>query len=85
MKRSAGAMAQGALNRCEADMALAVTGFAGPPGPGKEEGLVFMACARRGHDAIVEERHFGPIGREPVRIEALKVLVGMMCRAIDNA
>jgi len=78
------AMAEGALDRCEADIALSVTGFAGPPGPGKEEGLVFMACARRGGETLVEERHFGDVGRGPVRIEALKVLISMMCRAIDQ-
>ncbi len=79
------AMAEGALDRCEADIALSVTGFAGPPGPGKEEGLVYLACARRGNETSIEERHFGAIGRGPVRIEALKVLIGMMCDAIDAA
>lgn len=78
------AMAEGALSRCQADIILSVTGFAGPPGDGKEEGLVFMACATRGHDTRVEERHFGPIGRGPVRIEALKVLVDMLNRAIEE-
>jgi len=79
------AMAEGALSRCKADIALSVTGFVGPSREDREEGLVFMACARRNHDTIVEERHFGPIGRGPVRIEALKVLVGLMDRAIDAA
>ncbi len=79
------AMAEGALARCQADIALSVTGFAGPSEDHHEEGLVFMACARRGVETMVEERHFGAIGRGPVRIEALKVLVGMMCRAIDEA
>jgi nicotinamide-nucleotide amidase len=77
------AMAQGALERGEADIALSVTGFAGPAGDGKEEGLVFMACARRGGGTFTEKRHFGAIGRGPVRIEALKVLVEMMERAIE--
>ena len=79
------AMAEGALSRCKADVALSATGFAGPGGPGCEDGLVFMACARRGHETKIEERRFGAIGRGPVRIEALKVLVGMMDRAIDEA
>ena len=79
------AMAAGALNRCEADIALSVTGFAGPPGPGREEGLMFMACARRDGVTRIEERHFGAIGRGPVRIKALKVLIEMMCQAIDEA
>lgn len=79
------AMAEGALERGRADIALSVTGFAGHAGDGCEEGLVFMACARRGWDPVVEERHFGPIGRGPVRIAALKVLVEMMEQAIEEA
>ena len=79
------AMAEGALDRCKADIALSVTGFAGPSADQHEEGLVFMACARRGGSTCVEERHFGAIGRGPVRIEALKVMVDMMMRAIDEA
>ena len=79
------AMAEGALSRCKADIALSVTGFAGPSKEQHEEGLVYMACARRGGNTRVEERHFGPIGRGPVRIEALKVLVDMMCVAIEEA
>jgi len=78
------AMAEGALQRCQADIAVSVTGFAGPPGPGMEEGLVYMACARRGGVTRVEERHFGAIGRGPVRIEALKILVEMLGTAIDQ-
>ena len=77
------AMAEGALARCDADIALSVTGFAGPAGDDKEEGLVFMACARRGHETVIEERHFGAIGRGPVRIEALKVLMDLMEQAIE--
>jgi nicotinamide-nucleotide amidase len=79
------AMAEGALSRCDADIALSVTGFAGPAEEEREEGLVFMACARRTGETKVEERHFGAIGRGPVRIEALKVLIEMMCRAIEEA
>ena len=79
------AMAEGALDRCQADITLSVTGFAGPPADGKEEGLVYMACARRETETQIEERHFGPIGRGPVRIEALKVLVEMLNQAIDES
>ena len=76
------ALAEGALARCKADIALSATGFAGPAGPGNEEGLVFMACARRGHGTVIAERHFGAVGRGPVRIEALKVLIEMLEDAI---
>lgn len=78
------AMAEGALERCKADIALSVTGFAGPSAEQHEEGLVFMACARRGSETTIEERHFGAIGRGPVRIEALKVLIDMMRKSIDK-
>jgi len=71
-------MAEGALNRSKADISLSVTGFAGPAGPDDEEGLVFMACARRGRLTRIEERHYGPIGRGAVRIEALKTLLDML-------
>ena len=75
------AMADGALDRSRADIALSVTGFAGPGGPGDEEGLVFMACARRGRLTLVEERHYGRVGRGAVRIEALKALLDMLDEA----
>src|SRR5688500_5457074 len=40
-------MAHGALRRSEADVALSITGFAGPGKPGDEEGKVHFACARQ--------------------------------------
>lgn len=79
------AMAEGALSRCRADIALSVTGFAGPSKDEHEEGLVYMGCARRGSQTRIEERHFGAIGRGPVRIEALKVMIDMLCDAIDQS
>ena len=74
-------MAEGALTRSKANIALSVTGFAGPGGPDDEEGLVFMACARRGRSTRIEERHYGAVGRGAVRIEALKTLLDMLDEA----
>jgi nicotinamide-nucleotide amidase len=78
-------MALGALRRSQADIALSITGFAGPAGEGQEEGLVHFACARRQGVTFHREAHFGPIGRQGVRIEALKVALDMICQAISRS
>ena len=36
-----------------------MTGFAGPAGEDKEEGLVHFACAPRGRPPVSREEHFG--------------------------
>jgi nicotinamide-nucleotide amidase len=77
------AMAQGALERSQADVALSITGFAGPGGPDDEEGLVHFACARRGGETCHREEHFGAIGRGGVRIAALEVALAMVNEALD--
>lgn len=66
------AMAQGALACSEADIAVSVTGVAGPETDqrGNPVGLVYLACARRGGDCIGIRREFGDIGRSRVRYEA---------------
>ncbi len=54
-------MAEGALQRSHADIAVSVTGIAGPGGGGIEKpvGLMCFGLARRGHD-VVSERHLIP-------------------------
>ena len=79
------AMAEGALQNSDADIALSVTGFAGPGGPDSEEGLVQFGCARRGRTTMLRQEHFGPIGRGPIRIKALEVLLKLLEAAIDEA
>jgi nicotinamide-nucleotide amidase len=69
------AMAEGALARSRADIALAVTGFADA---GDEPGLVHFGCARAGRGTAHREEHFGPVGRGETRIGCLKVAVEMM-------
>ena len=70
------AMAEGAFDRSKADIALSITGFAGP-GSG-EEGLVHFACARTGSTPSHREEHFGAIGRDGVRRAALAVALDML-------
>ncbi|HWU96783.1 MAG TPA: CinA family protein [Sphingomonas sp.] len=77
------AMAEGALNASRADIALSVTGFAGPGGPGDESGLVHFACARKGRPVTHCEQHFGDIGRGPTRIECLRTGLNMLAEAME--
>jgi nicotinamide-nucleotide amidase len=65
------AMAEGALAASDADLALAVTGVAGPgASEAKPEGLVWLAVATRAATRA-ERRDFGPLGR--ARVRALSV------------
>ena len=76
------AMAEGALERSKAEIAIAVTGFAGPAGPECEEGLVHFALARRGRPSSHREEHFGPAGRGAIRVKSLKVMLEMLEQAL---
>ena len=79
------AMAEGALKRSHADIAIGITGFAGPAGPNEEEGLVHMALARHSHRTVHLERHFGAIGRGGVRVESLKAMLDMLEQSLERA
>ena len=68
-EETARAMVLGALNHSAADIAVSVTGIAGPGGGSKEKpvGLVHMAAAKRNGKTIHEKHNFGDIGRQKVR------------------
>jgi nicotinamide-nucleotide amidase len=67
------AMAEGALAHSRAQLAVAVTGIAGPGGGTKEKpvGLVHIAAAREGRETLHEERRFGDSGRSEVRLQTV--------------
>ena len=69
----AAAMAQGALARAPVDLAVSVSGIAGPGGatPTKPVGLVLFGLARRDGECRTERRVF-PGNREAVRRAALE-------------
>ena len=61
-------MAEGALAKSRADLAVSVTGIAGPGGSEfKPEGRVCFGLAQRGMHTRVETVEFGPLGRDAVR------------------
>jgi len=73
---TAWAMARGALLKSGADVAVAITGIAGPDGgsPAKPVGTVVFARAERGREdeaIIADTRHFSPEGgRSAIRLQA---------------
>lgn len=83
---TAQAMVEGALAHSHADIAIAITGIAGPGGGSREkpEGLVWFACQRRGGEAHVLERRFGALGRAKVRAAALATALTMLREALEG-
>ncbi len=76
------AMAKGALARSQADIAVSITGFAGPAGEDDEEGLVHFALAVKEGEPVQREEHFGAIGRDGVRVASLRTALAMMGDAV---
>lgn len=76
------AMVGGALARAPVDLAVAVTGIAGPGGgtPVKPVGLVFIAVQRRGGPAQVE-RHVFAGDRAEVRTQATERALALLAAA----
>ena len=77
----AGMMAKGALAHSKAQVAVAITGIAGPGGGSKLKpvGLVHFACATH-HDTLYVERRFGDLGRAAIRREAVKQALAMIAQ-----
>jgi nicotinamide-nucleotide amidase len=76
-------MADGALARSSAQLAVAITGIAGPGGSEKKpEGRVCFGLALHGQETITQTIEFGALGRSKVRAaardHALKLLQGAL-------
>jgi len=78
------AMAAGARMMAGVDLAVSITGIAGPGGGSADKpvGLVHFGCATP--DGIVHEvRRFGDIGREQVRLESVRVALSLLLAACE--
>jgi nicotinamide-nucleotide amidase len=73
------AMAAGALDHSSANIAVSVTGIAGPNGGSLEKpvGLVHFACGTR-YSITHRERRFGDVGREGIRLAAVGIALEML-------
>jgi nicotinamide-nucleotide amidase len=78
------AMAVGALRHSRADVAVSITGIAGPGGATetKPVGLVHLAVARSGRGTVDAVCHFGDLGRRRVREAAVRKAFDMLAEAL---
>lgn len=73
-------MAKGALAHASVDLAVSITGIAGPTGavPGKPIGLVYFCATSRSGRMIAHDRKYGDIGRVKVRNESVLQALAML-------
>jgi nicotinamide-nucleotide amidase len=73
-------MAKGALAHASVDLAVSITGIAGPTGAvrGKPIGLVYFCAASRSGRVIAYDRKYGDIGRTNVRRESVLQALAML-------
>jgi nicotinamide-nucleotide amidase len=79
-------MAEGALARSRADIAVAVTGIAGPDGGTEEKpvGLVHFACARRDNPTEHVCMHYGERAREEITEASVLQAFALIRRQVAN-
>jgi nicotinamide-nucleotide amidase len=82
---TARAMAEGALAHSQAQIAMSVTGIAGPGGGSAEKpvGLVYFGYGSRGAIKTVEKR-FGDIGRDEVRLASVAVALDLLLSEVGG-
>ena len=81
--QTAMAMAEGALTHSPVDVAIAITGIAGPDGGtnAKPVGLVHFACARR-HRATRHEQHIFSGDRAAIRAQAAAAALTLLAETL---
>ena len=77
-------MADEALLRSNADIAVSITGVAGPGGSEhKPAGLVHFALARRDGPTRTEVHRFGDRGRDAVRLASVATALDLLADGVD--
>ncbi len=78
------AMAEGAVAASRADVAVAITGVAGPGGGSdtKPVGLVHFGLARQGRPTRHLERRYGDVGRSEIRLRAVSDALALLDSAL---
>ncbi len=79
-------MAEGARDRLGANLAVAITGVAGPGGGSAEKpvGLVHFAVAGAEGETSHREARFGDIGRDEVRGASVKLALQMLLERLGG-
>ena len=80
-------MAKGVLGHAPVDLAVSITGIAGPTGgtPDKPVGLVHFAAASRGGVLLTHESRYGDLGRSQVRRLSVLQALAMLTQLTDTA
>jgi len=80
------AMARGVLERCPADIAVAITGVAGPESDedGNPIGLMHVAVAARGSSILHRKYEFGEDTRGGLRVRVMKEALHLLEEVLDS-
>lgn len=77
-------MAEGALAHAPVELAVSITGIAGPGGSEfKPEGRVCFGLAAKNRPTLVETVEFGALGRAEVRVAARDHALKLLMNALD--
>ncbi len=82
--KTAREMVMGALAHSKAQIAVSITGVAGPGGGSADKpvGLVWFGLAKEGAEPITVEKRFGDIGRNKVRAASVETALTLILDAL---
>jgi nicotinamide-nucleotide amidase len=85
-RQTAEEMVRGALAHAAVDLAVSITGIAGPDGGSDEKpvGLVYFGAASRSGQFVHAEKRFGNIGRSQVRKQSVLQAFRMLHDLAEN-